>query len=84
MHSGVTIVPTYWVAVTRHVPGADPTGEKALAMAEAVRKNLRLLYRSGKMSKAEGFDQVEFLRQKLRQALHTPELLDELHNGSSG
>ena len=33
---------------------ADPTGEKALAMAEAVRKNLRLLYRSGKLTRAEG------------------------------
>jgi hypothetical protein len=60
---------------------ADPTGEKALAMAEAVRKNLRLLYRSGKMTKTEGLEQVEYLRLKLRQALHTPELLDELHNG---
>ncbi len=59
---------------------ADPTGEKALAMAEAVRKNLRLLYRSGKLTKAEGLEQVERLKVKLRQALHTPELLDELHN----
>jgi hypothetical protein len=61
---------------------ADPTGERALALAEAVRKNLRLLYRSGKLTKAEGLEQVEMLRVKLRQALHTPELLDELHNGS--
>jgi hypothetical protein len=63
---------------------ADPTGERALAMAEAVRKNLRLLYKSGKLTKAEGLEQVEQLRMKLRQALHTPELLDELHNGASG
>jgi hypothetical protein len=62
----------------------DPTGEKALAMAEAVRKNLRLLYRSGKMTKAEGFEQVELLRMKLRQALHTPALLEELHNETVG
>jgi len=62
---------------------ADPTGEKALAMAEAVRKNLRLLYRSGKLTKAEGMEQVEHLRMKLRQALNTPDLLDELHNGKS-
>ena len=59
---------------------ADPTGEKALAMAEAVRKNLRLLYRSGKLTKAEGLEQVDLLKLKLRQALHAPELLDELHN----
>jgi hypothetical protein len=60
---------------------ADPTGERALAMAEAVRKNLRILYKSGKLTKVEGLDQVEQLRMKLRQALHSPELLDELHNG---
>jgi hypothetical protein len=59
---------------------ADPTGEKALALAEAVRKNLRLLYRSGKLTKIEGLEQVELLRLKLRQALLKPELLDELHN----
>jgi hypothetical protein len=60
---------------------ADPTGERALAMAEAVRKNLRILYKSGKLTKAEGLEQVEQLRMKLRQAVHSPELLDELHNG---
>ncbi len=63
---------------------ADPTGEKALAMAEAVRKNLRILYKSGKLTKSEGLEQVEQLRIKLRQALHTPELLDELYNGTQG
>jgi hypothetical protein len=63
---------------------SDPTGERALAMAEAVRKNLRLLYRSGKLTRAEGLEQVEMLKMKLRQALHTPELLDEFHNGTSG
>jgi len=59
---------------------ADPTGEKALAMAEAVRKNLRLLYRSGKLTRAEGLEQVDLLKLKLRHALHAPEQLDELHN----
>jgi hypothetical protein len=60
---------------------ADPTGERALAMAEALRKNLRLLYTSGRLTKVEGFDQVETLRVKLRQALHEPELLERLHSG---
>ena len=60
---------------------ADPTGERALAMAEAVRKNLRLLYKNGRVTKAEGLEQVELLRLKLRQALDKPELLDEIHNG---
>lgn len=63
---------------------ADPTGEKALAMAEAVRKNLRLLYRSGKLTKTEGLEQVEMLKMKLRQAMFKSELLDELHNGITG
>ncbi|MBI2353810.1 MAG: zinc dependent phospholipase C family protein [Deltaproteobacteria bacterium] len=59
----------------------DPTGERALATAEALRKNLRLLYKSGRMTKAAGLEQVEALREKLRQALHKPELLGELHSG---
>lgn len=63
---------------------ADPTGERALAMAEAVRKNLRLLYKSGRMTKTEGLDQVEALKKNLRLALHKPELLGELHSGHEG
>jgi hypothetical protein len=60
---------------------ADPTGERALAMAEAVRKNLRLLYRNGRITKAEGLEQVELLKLKLRQALEKPELLEEIFSG---
>jgi hypothetical protein len=60
---------------------ADPTGERPLAMAEAVRKNLRLLYKNGRLTKAEGLEQVEVLREKLRQALYRPELLDEVYSG---
>ncbi|BCS56014.1 hypothetical protein GSbR_13770 [Geobacter sp. SVR] len=60
---------------------ADPTGERALAVAAAVRRNMRLLYKSGRMTKAEGLEQVEVLRVKLRQALFKPELLGELLNG---
>jgi hypothetical protein len=59
----------------------DPTGERALSMAEAVRKNLRLLYKNGRLTKSEGLEQVEGLRKKLRQALHKPELLDEVYSG---
>ncbi len=59
----------------------DPTGERALATAEAMRKNLRLLYKSGRMTKAEGMEQLEALREKLRQALHKPKLLEQLHSG---
>jgi hypothetical protein len=60
---------------------SDPTGERALAMAEAVRKNLKLLYKNGRLTKAEGMEQVELLRAKLRQALDKPGLLNELYNG---
>lgn len=66
---------------TCHLLKADPTGERALAMAEAVRKNMRLLYGSGKMTKAEGMEQVEELRKKLLQALHEPELLSGVYSG---
>lgn len=58
----------------------DPTGERALAMAEALRKNLRLLYRCGRLTRAEGVEQVEALKKELRRALHKPELLSELHS----
>ncbi len=63
---------------------ADPTGERALGMAEAVRKNLRLLYKNGRLTKAEGLVQVESLRINLRQALLKPELLDEVYNECGG
>ena len=57
----------------------DPTGEKALAVADALRRSLRLRYKSGFMSKAEGFEQVEAVRSTLRKSLHKPELLKKLH-----
>ncbi|MFZ4856922.1 MAG: zinc dependent phospholipase C family protein [Desulfuromonadaceae bacterium] len=57
----------------------DPTGERALAAADTLRKSLRLRYKSGFMSKSEGFGQVEALRSTLREALHNPELLTKLH-----
>jgi hypothetical protein len=57
----------------------DPTGEKALAAADAMRRNLRLRYKSGFMSKAEGHEQVESIRSTMRKALHKPDLLKKLH-----
>lgn len=59
----------------------DPTGEKTLKAADALRKNLRLLYGSGKITKADGMEQVETMRGTLRQALRQPELLKRLYNG---
>jgi hypothetical protein len=57
----------------------DPTGERALTAADSLRKSLRLRYKSGFMSKAEGFAEVEAVRSTLRNSLHNPELLKELH-----
>jgi hypothetical protein len=57
----------------------DPTGEKALAAADGLRKSLRLRYKSGFMSKEEGFEEVEAVRSTLRNSLHKPELLKKLY-----
>jgi hypothetical protein len=57
---------------------ADPTGERALAAAESVRKNLRLLYQSGKISKTDATGELEGLRMKLRGALMQPERISQI------
>lgn len=54
---------------------ADPTGERALAAAEAVRKNLRLLYRTGKITKAQAYAELDEIKLKLKEAICEPELL---------
>ena len=59
---------------------ADPTGERALAAADALRKNLRFLYRSGRMSRESGMEQVEGIKGRLLEAIHRPELLKGLHS----
>jgi hypothetical protein len=57
----------------------DPTGERALAAADTLRKSLRLRLKSGFMSKEEGFKEVESIRGILRNSLHDPELLKTLY-----
>jgi hypothetical protein len=57
---------------------ADPTGERALVTAESVRKNLRLLYKSGKITKPQAMEQLEEMKGKLRNAICTPDLLLEI------
>ncbi|KAF0221533.1 MAG: hypothetical protein FD174_302 [Geobacteraceae bacterium] len=54
---------------------ADPTGERALVTADAVRKNLRLLYQSGKLTKAQALEQLDEMKGKLRDAVCEPERL---------
>jgi hypothetical protein len=68
-------------AEENHVLRSDPTGERALATADAMRKNLRLLYKSGRITRREGMEQVEALKGTLRQGLRNPGLLKELHVG---
>jgi hypothetical protein len=58
---------------------ADPTGERALATAEILRKNLRILYKSGKITKLQAFAQLEELKPKLRQSICAPALLQQIH-----
>jgi hypothetical protein len=57
---------------------ADPTGEMALKAAEAIRRNLRLLYMSGKITKPQAVEQVEELKEKLHSAICSPLLLREV------
>ena len=59
---------------------AEPTGEHALAMAETFRRNLRLLYKNGKITKEDGLRQAETLKKKLLNAMCQPEELEELHS----
>lgn len=54
---------------------ADPTGERALSTADAVRKNLRLLYVTGKLTKQEAVMQLEEMKGKLRAAVCQPGML---------
>lgn len=58
---------------------ADPTGERALSTAEAVRKNMRILYKSGKISREQAFGQLEEMKPRLRQAICAPAMLQQLH-----
>jgi len=58
---------------------ADPTGERALATADAVRKNLRILYKSGKITREQAFGQLEEIKPRLRQAICAPAMLQQIH-----
>lgn len=58
---------------------ADPTGERSLATAENVRKNLRILYKSGKITQKLAQQQIEEIKPRLRQAICAPALLQQIH-----
>jgi zinc dependent phospholipase C len=57
---------------------ADPTGEHALKAAESVRKNLRILYRTGKITKDAAGAELDSLKGKLKGAMFNPELLSQI------
>lgn len=60
---------------------ADPTGELALKAAESVRKNLRLLYQSSKISRDDASRELDDLRMKLRTAIRQPEQIGQIISG---
>ena len=57
---------------------ADPTGEKALQAAKSVRKNLRLLYQSGKITKEAAIGELEEMKRHLSNAIRQPEQLKKI------
>jgi len=61
---------------------ADPTGEKALAAAEVVRKNLRLLYIRRKITRRRANEQIDEIKGKLREAICRPEQLMQILSAS--
>jgi hypothetical protein len=57
---------------------ADPTGEQALLVAGAVRKNLRLLYRSGRITRESASGELARIKACLAEAIRRPELLQQI------
>jgi len=57
---------------------ADPTGERALSTAEAVRRNLRLLYRTEKLTRDQAQEELEAIKVRLREAICKPDRLLEI------
>lgn len=60
---------------------ADPTGERALKTADAVRRNLRLLYGSGKLTREQATGEIEEMKKVLRDSICTPKNLRQIHTG---
>jgi hypothetical protein len=60
---------------------ADPTGEQALKAAESVRKNLRILYQSGKITKEAAGQELSAMKKRLERAMLQPEILGMIRSG---
>jgi hypothetical protein len=59
---------------------ADPTGEEALKAAETVRKNLRILYQSGKITKDAASQELHEMKKRLESAIMQPEELRKIRS----
>lgn len=57
---------------------ADPTGERALTTAEAVRRNLRTRYLTRKITRKQATEQLKELKPRLRSAIWEPHKLLEI------
>ena len=57
---------------------ADPTGERALAAAETVRRNFRTRYLTRKITRKQATEQLRELKPRLRSAIWEPEKLLEI------
>ncbi len=60
---------------------ADPTGERAIAAAKTIRKNLNLLWRDGKLPPPAAQAMLAELRPRFRDGITNPEQLLELLSG---
>lgn len=54
---------------------ADPTGEIPLAAAERLRKNLKILYQSGKLTEPDAISQADLFRTNLKESILEPDRL---------
>lgn len=57
---------------------ADPTGEQALQAAAIVRKNLRILYQGGKITREAAAGELDEMKIRLENAMRQPEQLKQI------
>lgn len=57
---------------------ADPTGEEALHAAESVRKNLRILYQNGKITREAASGELDWMKVRLENAILQPHELRQI------
>jgi hypothetical protein len=60
---------------------ADPTGERAIGAARAIRRNLNLLWLDGKLPPAEAESILAELKERFREGVSRPEVMLALKAG---